>query len=43
MCSVEVIFGIAFSSQVMSRRVRAVLELMVRVFRGNSRCIIVGK
>lgn len=43
MCTVEVIFGIAFSSQVRSRRVRDILKLVFRVFRGSRRCMIVGK
>lgn len=42
-CIVEVIFGIAFSSQIKSSRVRAVLKLMFSVFSGSRRCIIVGK
>jgi len=40
---VEVTFGIAFSSQMRSSIVRAVLKLALSVFRGSSRCIIVGK
>lgn len=36
-CIVEVIFGMAFSSQVRSRRVRAVLKLVFSVFEGSSR------
>lgn len=40
---VEVAFGIAFSNQIRSRRFRAVLKLMLRVFEGSSRCIIMGK
>lgn len=43
MCIVEVILGMAFSNQIRSRRVRAVLKLMLSVFRGSSRCMIVGK
>lgn len=43
MCIVEVILGMAFSSQIRSRRFRAVLKLMFSVFRGSSRCMIVGK
>lgn len=40
---VEVAFGIAFSSQIRSSMVRAVLMLVRSIFRGRSRCIIVGK
>lgn len=40
---VEVAFGITFSNQVRSSMVRAVLMLVVSVFRGSNRCIIVGK
>lgn len=43
MCSVEIIFGIAFSSQIRSSRVRAVLKLMLSDFMGNRRCMIIGK
>lgn len=39
----EVAFGIAFSSQIRSSMVRAVLMLVRSIFRGRSRCIIVGK
>lgn len=39
----EVAFGIAFSSQIRSSMVRAVLMLVWSIFRGRSRCIIVGK
>lgn len=42
-CIVEVIFGIAFSNQIKSKRVRAVLKLVFRVFSGSKRCMIVGK
>lgn len=40
---VEVILGIAFSSQTRSSRVRAVLKLMLSVSVGRIRCIIIGK
>ena len=43
MCMVEVTFGIAFSSQIRSSIVRAILKLVLSVFSGTSRCIIVGK
>lgn len=43
MCIVEVILGMAFSSQMRSKRVRAVLKLVFSVFSGRSRCMIVGK
>lgn len=43
MCIVEMIFGMAFSSQIRSKRVRAVLKLVFSVFEGNRRCMIVGK
>lgn len=40
---VEVTFGIAFFSQIRSKRFRAVLKLMLSVLEGSSRCMIVGK
>lgn len=40
---VEVAFGMAFSSQIRSNMVRAVLKLVLRVFSGRSRWVIVGK
>lgn len=39
----EVTFGIAFSSQIRSNSIRAVLKLVLSVFKGIRRCIIVGK
>lgn len=39
----EVVFGITFSSQVRSSMVRAVLMLVLSIFRGRSRWMIVGK
>lgn len=42
-CMAEVAFGIAFSSQMRSSMARAVLKLVLSVFRGNNRCVIVGK
>lgn len=42
-CILEVVFGMAFSNQIRSRRVRAVLKLVFSVFRGSRRCMIVGK
>lgn len=40
---VEVTFGMDFSSQIRSSRVKAVLKLVLSVFRGRSRWMIVGK
>lgn len=40
---VEVDFGINFSNQIRSSMVRAVLRLVLSVFRGRSRWVIVGK
>lgn len=42
-CMVEVTFGMDVSSQIRSSKVRAVLKLVLSVFRGRSRWIIVGK
>lgn len=43
MCIEDIIFGMAFSSQIRSRSVRAVLKLVLSVFKGSRRCIVVGK
>lgn len=40
---VEVDFGINFSNQIRSSMVRAVLRLVLSVFMGRSRWVIVGK
>lgn len=43
MCIVDMIFGMAFSNQIRSRSVRAVLKLVLSDFEGSRRCMIVGK
>lgn len=43
MCIVDMIFGMAFSNQIRSRSVRAVLKLVFSDFEGSRRCMIVGK
>lgn len=41
-CKVEVVWGIAFSSQVRSNSRSDVLKLFVNIFSGRSRCMIRG-
>ena len=43
MCIADMIFGMAFSNQIRSRSVRAVLKLVFSDFEGSRRCMIVGK
>lgn len=41
-CKVEVVLGIAFSSQIKSNSCSDVLKLFVNIFSGRSRCMIKG-